>query len=314
MAPFFIEKIRRPWLNFYMSALLYFTDMHNGSDFSSPDEAAGSTRGSQAHALLHTILDYAAAHGTMPVIHGGDENNIACPQDVFERNVVATDLILSGYAGHMLRASGNHDPHHESKWAVSGIPEKSFAARLDNAVTAIVLQPKIYANPARPGQGIFYYDATDEALVKQTLAERPDDFMIVVSHWGLDRLSRGYPALYNKNPFYGYEIRTAQILDALEQRPAGSVINLAGHEHRFTFNAQAKVPTLILPALTQIDVDNSARACGLFSVLHIDKTGTGLYNLSIHYKRALADGTCTDVDPAYMQRYYRAVKPMLAAA
>lgn len=297
-----------------MVQLVYFTDLHHGKDLESAHDPAGATRGSQAHSILNTILNYADLNGGLPIIHGGDENSIACDQDIYASNVASTDRILSGYAGHMIRAAGNHDPFRETKWAESTIPPHSFAAQIDDHVTAIVLQPKIYEAPTLAGQMIYHYNGADEALVENILSERPNDAIVLVSHWGLDRLERGYPGLYDKNPRYGYEVKTHSIRAMLAERPAGSVINLSGHEHRHSFNKTSAVPTLIMPAVTQYDIDHPEQACGLFSVLNITKRDTGEIAISIDYKRALLNGTVEDETELYMGRYYRTVKPMAAVA
>lgn len=297
-----------------MVQLVYFTDLHHGNDFESFHDPSGATRGSQAHTVLNTILNYADMNGTLPVIHGGDENNFGCDQDTYEKNVATTDRILNGYAGTMVRAAGNHDPFRETKWAQNTIPLHSFATPIGDSVTAIVLQPKLYENPARAGQMIFHYNGVDEALVENTLRERPDDAIVLVSHWGLDRMERGYPALYDKNPRYGYDTKTDSIRAMLAARPAGSVVNLSGHEHRHSFNHLARVPTLIMPAVTQFDLDQPDHACGLFSILTIGKNETGEIAISIDYKRALLNGTVINENEACLTRYHRAVKPMAAVA
>ncbi len=305
-APFFIENCKDSLIaSKGMYSALYFTDLHHGTDFISKDDSSASTLGTQAHCTLKHVFDYAEQHGRMTIIHGGDENSIGA--DAFAENFRATELLLTGYAGQLIRVSGNHDPRPQTKMAENSIAAESHSLQVAENVSVIVLQPKLYENPARAGQQIYHYNGVDEDLVAQTLKERPDDFIILASHWGLDRQTRGYPALYDKNKYYGYEIRTDSILVQLKERPHGSVINIAGHEHRFSLNDKAGIPTLILPAFTQVDMDDPTKAAALFARLTIDRKGKE-YSLSIDYKKA-ASPTCASVDMPYMERYYRPYKP-----
>ncbi len=295
-----------------MYSALYFTDLHFGPNLTYRDSTKPAhipppppTYGAQAHGLVSNLLAYGEYNGLPTIIHGGDENTLGA--DNFEENFAKTESLLNSYAGHMIRVSGNHDPRPQTKDTPCGIISESHTMRVHDNVSVIVLQPKLYPHTDNPGQWIYHYDEADDALVEETLAKRPDDFIILASHWALDRLHRGYPTLYNLSKRYGYEVRTDTILQKLSERTPGSVINVAGHEHRFSCSDASGIQTLIMPAFTQADVDTENRACGLFAALHIKKND-GKLSCSIDYHKASSPNG-QKVNAYYMRRYTRSLEP-----
>lgn len=295
-----------------MYSALYFTDLHFGPTLTYRDSTKPAhipppppTYGELGHSLLINLLAYAEYNGTPTIIHGGDENTLGANN--FEENVAKTESLFNSYAGQVIRVSGNHDPRPQTKDTPCSIQPESHTMRVHDNVSVIVLQPKLYPHTDNAGQWIYHYDESDDALVEETLAKRPDDFIILASHWALDRVHRGYPTLYNLSKRYGYEVRTDAILQKLSERPAGSVINIAGHEHRYSLSDACGIQTLIMPAFTQADEDTENRGCGLFSSLNIKKHDGQLSCTIEYHKAATAHGS--KVTPYYMKRYARGHEP-----
>lgn len=290
-----------------MTKIIYCVDLHFGPEIPRWQDTGMKLYGPQALVMLMTVTTYAKQNGADALIIGGDEGSYdANPERHLARTLPVWD-ILKRSSVPVLRAIGNHErPEH---FNALGLNPNSHSIRIKDT-NIVILQPTINT---QGGQTIYAYDPKD---VEFLLNGSPARNTIVVPHWSLDRMERGYPRrTANLTGEYVYSDTADQITPLL---PNNTLI-LSGHEHRSNFDDPKHCALedghthIVLPSIVQEDIDNPDIPCGIFmEITNEGRNGA----LQLNFKRVALKTNNTgpyfeveDLPPAEVARYYRPYIP-----
>jgi hypothetical protein len=214
-------------------------------------------------------------------------------------------------AGLQLRAIGNHDPLPLRTLKEMGFNTKSGAVPLSDQHEGrlIILQPRLDTDP-QTGKPQYSYNPGD---INRLLCDHPGGRNapdLVISHWSLDRLSRGYKHDSHPCKGYNYHDRSEEIMPEL----SGRALGLAGHEHRANFKKATglNVDTqrfIVIPSISQYSINNPRLPCGIFAEITDDGDDN---SLRITFKKVCLGGRnrksqVTGITPTEVTAYYRPV-------
>lgn len=290
-----------------MTKILYYCDLHHGPTVIPKMPSDVLILGEFAVGLNTAILAYSARNQFGTVIHGGDEATFMLnPKEHFDRaSTIAQQM--TRVEGSLHRVIGNHDPTISLKGL--GLNPKSYMANINDRNKLLVCQPQISKTGTKT---IYEYDVNDIlAIVGE--ADISNYNLIVSAHWAFDRVSRGYPQLYFPDKGYAYRDTSKLLIERLSDIADGNtkrVLSLHGHEHRFSLTASLGFQILVMPAITQADIDTPDKPCGLFAEI-TDDTPDG--SLRINFRKITLNKEQPEISHIetvsrdYMQRYLRPV-------
>lgn len=308
-----------------MSKVIFFTDLHYGSDIISPPPQTVDVWGKMwGLPLLRGMIHYAESEPNTVVIHGGDEVTFLYPdtagseelphpsarevKQIYLKNAHEVKDLMLGARVYFARAAGNHDPLGHMDAMGFNRASHVFSQGFPLPHTDIIVcQPKVnfHSSPIS-----FYYDP-DHIISLIDEIENPN--LIITSHWAFDRKELG---ISGKNG-YSYEDKTPVIRSHLEDKVRSgklhSVITLHGHSHRFRLGNNGPLDMLTMPAITQNNIDTRDFPCGLFAEIEESKNSG---ELKMAFKRIMLKDehgykppVIQNVSKEEMNRYSRGRKP-----
>ena len=288
-----------------MSKFLYYVDIHHGETRHPYDASSILLHGDHSIAMQRAVNAYAKNNNITAMIHGGDESYYDNDLTLFRQRAgeIADEIKKSSVPTY--RIIGNHEPI--LKLDDLGFLKGSFT-RAHDATTLVCLQPEI----TEPAQLVQYSYAPDKT--KNILTGIPaGQNIIIASHWSFGRITRGYGRTSRADKAYLYRDTLHDLNDNLKQIAGGNprrVLNLSGHEHRFSFMTDLGYQCLVMPAIVQNDIDEHGKPCGLFAEI-TDDADDG--SLRITFRKISLNtedpenSTITTVSQDYMQRYFRPI-------
>ena len=293
-----------------MSKFVYYVDIHHGEKRHPYDASSILLHGDYSIAMQRAVNAYAKNNNVTAMIHGGDESYYDPDITLFRKRAGEISNEIKKSSVPTYRIIGNHEPIF--KLDDLGFLKDSFTRAHDNT-TLVCLQPDI-TSPSQTTKYVYDPDKTKNLLSGIQIGKNT----IVASHWSFGRITRGYGRASRPDKGYSYVDHLHDLADSLEKIADGNparVLNLSGHEHRFSLMTDLGFQCIVMPAIVQNDVDEPDKPCGLFAEITDDADDGAL---SITFKKISLDidepekSVVTTVSRDYMQRYFRPVikKPL----
>lgn len=292
-----------------MTKILFYTDLHKGADYREGTNSPVTIYGSTAFLMNAAILAYAADNENHidAVISGGDEATYIADMEHHFRRATEIDSTMRAFKGELHRVIGNHELW--PRLNLLGFRKESYR-RIFNRQTRIkICQPVI---GRVDGHYVHKYDGDRMARPLRRVKSGTQRNRILFGHWAFNRMQRGYPE-YNKDK--RYLDTSAEVLEHMQRingEEGQRVVGVHGHEHSFSWQDNC----LVMPSISQEDVDHPEKPCGLFVEISDDGPNNTLrfeFKRIINYDCDLFEPIETEtVSVEYMRRYHRPMQELAA--
>ncbi|NCO03452.1 MAG: hypothetical protein GW903_04600 [Alphaproteobacteria bacterium] len=288
-------------------SLLFATDFHQGPDI----RHKVSLWGSLADDLHFLTIDFCQREGIGIFMNGGDQSSYNSDITKHHQAAERSYQRAQEFRGFYAHVVGNHEPTQPS-WRDKLI-RKSYSIN-QNAMPStkiIVAQPRIKVIE-KAGKKRYRYKYGNKKDGNTEIIGLIDDItpdqcnLIIGSHFAFDRSKRKIGNKSNKKSYY--VDNTHDISEKLRaiSRFRRSIVTLHGHEHCFSISSTGNLTSLVMPSISQEDVDQPNRPCGLFAVV----SECLELGISIEFKKITlpnigntGDAKIETVSPEYMHRY-----------
>lgn len=258
-----------------MVTIYYYCDLHNGADRSPTGDNDVAIYGTKATQLQKPIIADAVQTNVDHIIVGGDlcTYDPSCPTKHANKFTEAHRQ-LDSFDGDSHIVMGNHDPLTTAMQREVNV--ETHSVEITPEAGLIVCQPDVsYDSDCNT---IYSYDADTIMAQVSDMAEAGKKTIILSGHWAFDRPVRGYENekkpvnFYHFDEGHGIHDRLVKFLKDHDIQ----IVTLHGHEHRYEFNQYAggRYTSSVMPALTQEDVYDRGKPCGLFLEINIGDSGT----------------------------------------
>ena len=291
-----------------MSNFLVANDFHFPKDRMPKGPTDVQLWGSKGLRLLQAVHNHAQQIGAVVIINGDESSYHPDPlqhfNDAAEIGRLAKEIAIA-------RTIGNHEPI--TNRIQLGLNTTSHMLSIGEQTQVLICQPENGYEPPKKSKIKSHYAINPDAITALIDAEYIDgNNLLVMGHWAFDRMQRGYPPIYKKTGAgYTFIDNSKSIVSRLTQiKDSGARVLMSGaHEHRYSTTNTLGFQCNVIPAITQVDIDDETKPCGLFAVYESSAKGWDTTYGKISLGKEGKNKSVTSVPQSEIQRYYRAFIP-----